>query len=103
MTFKPRANRTVEPPTGPAIFRMLDHAVRIGHRPHYGTPWPSAPLCPGYEYALVADFQRQFAGVLCLQTGDETSASTNRFIYQLLGHAARTSKRVPARHDRFAE
>ena len=80
---------------GPAIFRMY-HAAE-GHRPHYDSVAKRSR--PGYEYA-VGDFQRQFAGVLCLQTGDEASAD-EPFIYRCWGTQPHIEEVL--REDRFAE
>ena len=80
---------------GPAIFRMY-HAAE-GHRPHYDSVAKRSR--PGYEYA-VADFQRQFAGVLCLQTGDAASAD-EPFIYRCWGTQPHVEEVL--RQDRFAE
>ena len=76
---------------GPAIFRMY-HAAE-GHKPHYDSVAKRSR--PGYEYA-VADFQRQFAGVLCLQTGDEASAD-EPFIYRCCGAPSPTSRKSCAK------
>ena len=80
---------------GPAIFRMY-HAAE-GHKPHYDSVAKRSRL--NYEYA-VADFQRQFAGVLCLQTGNKESAD-EPFIYRCLGTQPHIEDVL--RQDRFAE
>ena len=68
-----------------------------GHKPHYDSVAKRSR--PGYEYA-VADFQRQFAGVLCLQTGDEAGAD-EPFIYRCWGTQPHVEEVL--RQDRFAE
>ena len=80
---------------GPAIFRMY-HAQE-GHKPHFD----SVAKCsrPASQYA-VSRFQCQFAGVLCLQSGQQ-HRSDEPFIYPCRGTDPQMQEIL--QQDRFAD